>query len=152
LLDFAEQRLKVKGYRDAVAAINRARELKATDENGKARLDRLSKEMDGKAAERVKHFLAKIRDGKKEGKAWIDAFLTYRDEFEFSPAAREVMQAFGALRAEHDGPAQKTMNEANNAFRQGKRDEGYAKYQEIVDKYYAATSYRNAKKWLAERK
>ena len=40
----------------------------------------------------------------------------------------------------------------NAAFQQEKRDEGYAKYQEIVDKYYAASSYRNVKRWLAERK
>ena len=40
----------------------------------------------------------------------------------------------------------------NAAFQQGRRDEGYAKYQEIVDKYYAASSYRNVKRWLAERK
>src|SRR6266536_1953555 len=31
LLDFADQRLKAKGYRDAIAALNRARDLKLTD-------------------------------------------------------------------------------------------------------------------------
>ena len=69
----------------------------------------------------------------------------------FAPAAREVIQAFAAARAEHDGPAQKALGEARAAFQQGRRGEGYARYQEIVDKYYAAASYRNVKRWLAER-
>jgi len=88
----------------------------------------------------------------RQGKTWIDDFLAYRDDFEFAPAAREVVQAFDALRADHNGSAQKALDAANAAFQQGRRDEGYAKYQEIVDKYYAAASYRNVKKWLAERK
>ena len=74
------------------------------------------------------------------------------DDFEFAPAAREVMLAFNALRAEHEPRAKKALDEANAAFQQGRRDDGYAKYQEIVDKYYAASSYRNVKQWLAERK
>ena len=56
------------------------------------------------------------------------------------------------VRAEHEGPAAKALGEARAAFRQGRRDEGYAKYQEVVDKYYAASSYRNVKRWLAARK
>jgi predicted esterase len=155
LLDFAEQRMKAKGgYRDAVAALNRARAMKldAAGAEAKARLDRLSGEVEAKAAAGAKQFLPKIRDRQRQGKTWIDDFLAYRDDFEFAPAAREVMQAFEAVRAEHNGSAQKALNEANAAFRQGKQDEGYAKYQEIVDKYYAASSYPNVKRWLAERK
>jgi hypothetical protein len=37
-------------------------------------------------------------------------------------------------------------------FQQGKQDEGYAKYREIVEKYYASPLYRSVKQWLAERK
>jgi predicted esterase len=152
LLDFAEQRMKNRdGYRDAIAALNRARALKPTDA-ARARLGSLSREIDDKAAAGAKQFLDKIRNSRQEGKTWIDDFLAYRSDFEFAPAAREVMQAFEALRAEHKGPAQKALNEANASFRQGKRDEGYAKYQEIMDKHYAAASYRNVKRWLEERK
>jgi predicted esterase len=148
LLDFAEQRLRAKGYRDAVAALNRARALKPGGA-AKERLDRLAGEVDVKAAAGAAEFLAKIRKG--GGEPWIDAFLAYRDDFEFAPAAREVMQAFDAVRAEHDVPAKKALDEARAAFRQGKRNEAYARYQEIVDQYYAASSYRNVKRWLAER-
>jgi hypothetical protein len=147
--------MKAKGgYRDAVAALNRARALKpdAAGDAAKARLDRLSREVDAKAAAGAKQFLPKIRDGQPQGKTWIDAFLAYRDDFEFAPSAREVMQAFDAVRAEHNGPAKNALNEANAAFQQGRRDEGYAKYQEIVDRHYAASSYRNVKRWLTERK
>jgi predicted esterase len=152
LLDFAELRIKAKGYRDGIAALNRARELNPTDDAAKSRLERLTREVDAKAAAGAKQFLPKIRDDKPQGKPWIDAFLTYRDDFEFTPAAQQVMQAFKDLRAKHDDPAKKTLNEARIAFQQGKRDEGYAKYQEIVDNYFAAPNYRNVKRWLAERK
>jgi hypothetical protein len=62
-----------------------------------------------------------------------------------------VMQAFNALRAEHEAPAKAALDQANAAFNQGRRGEGYTKYQEIVEKYYAAPSYRYVKRWLAER-
>jgi len=150
LLDFAEQRLKAKGYRDAVAALNRAGTLKP-DEAAKARLDRLAQSVDAKAGAGAAEFLSKIR-ASEPGKTWIEAFLVYRDDFEFAPVAREVMQAFDALRGEHEGPAKQSLAEANAAFQQGKPEEGYAKYQEIVDKAYAASSYRNVKRWLAELK
>jgi predicted esterase len=152
LLDFAEQRMKNEGgFRDAVAALNRARTLKAdtSDDATKARLERLLQEVNTRARAGGEEFLPKIRDD--EGRTWIDGFLAFRDDFEFAPAAREVMQAFEAVRAEHEGPARKSLGEARAAFQQGRRDEGYARYQEIVDKYYAASSYRNVKRWLAER-
>jgi hypothetical protein len=37
-------------------------------------------------------------------------------------------------------------------FQQGKQDEGYAKYREIVEKYYASSLYRNVKRSLEDRK
>jgi hypothetical protein len=70
----------------------------------------------------------------------------------FADAAREVMGAFEALRKQHEPAAQKAFGEAIAAFRQGKRDEGFAKYQEIVDKDYASSRYRNLKEKLKSRK
>jgi predicted esterase len=153
LVDFAEQRMKTKGgYRDAVAAVNRARELKPdAPKTVKARLDHLAGEINAKAAAGAKLYLTRIQDGSEQGNRWIDEFLAYRDDFEFAPAAREVMQAFNALRAKHNGPAQKALDEARVAFQQGKRDEGFARYREIVDRYYAANSYRNVKRWSSDR-
>ncbi len=62
------------------------------------------------------------------------------------------MGAFASLRQQHEPLAQRAFQEALAAFRQRKPDEGFAKYQEIVDKYYAASLYRNAKEQLNSRK
>ena len=62
------------------------------------------------------------------------------------------MKAFAELRKTHDVPAQKAFGEARQLFQQGKQDEGYAKYKEIVEKDYASSQYRNVKRWLGERK
>jgi hypothetical protein len=62
------------------------------------------------------------------------------------------MAAFAELRKSHDTPAQKAMGEARGLFQQGKQDDGYAKYKEIVEKDYASSQYRIVKRWLDERK
>jgi predicted esterase len=149
LLDFAERKLKEKGNRDAIAAARRARGL-TLDAASKTRLDRLTKSLDALAAPKAKTFLAAIRANK--GNAWVDGFLSYRDEFEFAPAAADAMAAFNALRAEQDPLAQKAMGEARGFFQKGQRDQGYAKAREVVEKYCASSSYRLAKKWVAEQK
>jgi predicted esterase len=149
LLDFAARSVPKNAYRDALAAIDRARSL-TPDEGQKRRLDELSRQIDSKAAPDVARYLPLIREA-KDG-SWIEGFLAFRDEFEFAPAAREVMAAFAELRKSHDSPAQKAFGEARGLFQQGKQDEGYAKYKEIVDKDYASSQYRIVKRWLDERK
>lgn len=62
------------------------------------------------------------------------------------------MKAFEALRKQHDPGARKAYQEAGMLFRQGKRDEGFARYREIVEKDYAASRYREVKRRLDERK
>jgi hypothetical protein len=148
LLDYAELRFKAGGYRDASAALNRARDLKPTG----ADVDRsrkVARAIDDKAEPVAKEYLAKIRAG---GPGWIDGFLAFRDDFEFADVSREAMDAFASLRAAHEITAKKVYGEAGQAFRQGRRDEGFARYQEIADKYYASTLYREVKRDLAGRK
>jgi predicted esterase len=149
LLDFAEASLKAGRERDAIAALRRARSL-TLDKGQQARLDRVGRQVDDRAAAGAKKYLPLIREN-KDG-SWIDGLLAYRDAFEFADAARDVDAAFQALRERHDGPAQKAFGEARAAFQRGQRDEGYAKYQEIVDRHYASPLYRSVKRWLAERK
>ena len=149
LLGFAEKQAEASHYRDAIAALRRAKTLKLTDPQ-KPRADRLAKTIDAKAKAGADEFLPKIK--KNADGSWVDGFLAYRDEFEFADAAREVMAAFEALRKQHEPLAQKAFGEARAAFRQGKRDEGYARFQEIVDKDYAASLYRNIKEQLKSRK
>ena len=62
------------------------------------------------------------------------------------------MAAFAELRKMHEGPAKQAFGEARQLFQQGKQDEGYAKYKEIVEKYYASPLYRIVKRSLDERK
>jgi predicted esterase len=151
LLDFAEARAKEGADRDAIAALRRARALGPDLDPALARrAGALARAIDAKAEEGAKALLPRVREN-KDG-AWADDYLAYRDRFEFADGAREVVSAFNALRAEHTGPAKAAFGEARKAFQQGKQDEGYAKYQEIVDKYYASPLYRTVKRWLAERR
>ena len=66
--------------------------------------------------------------------------------------ARQVMAAFAELRKSHEEPAKKAFGEARQFFQQGKQNEGYAKYKEIVEKDYASSKYRIVKRSLDERK
>jgi predicted esterase len=149
LLEFAKNRLGEGGYRDAIAALRRARDLKL-DDGPKRRADELARTIAAKATPDAAKYLKLIREA-KDG-AWIDGFLAFRDDFEFADEAREVTAAFADLRSRHEEPAKTAFNEARQLFQQGKRDEGFAKYQTIVESYYASPLYRNAKRWLEERR
>jgi len=148
LLEFAKKRLGEKGYRDAIAALRRARELKL-DAGQKRRADELARTISAKAAPDAAKYLKLIKAG-KDG-SWIDGFLAYRDNFEFADDAQKVMAVFNELRARQEEPAKTAFGEARQLFNQGKQNDGYAKYQMIVESYYASPLYRNAKRWLAER-
>jgi predicted esterase len=149
LLDFAAKRLSESAYRDAIAALQRTRSL-SLDEAQKHRADELGRAIEAKASTGAATYLPLVRQP-KDG-SWIDGFLTFRDNFEFAGAAHEVMAAFSELRARHEGPAKTAFGEARQLFQQGKQDEGYAKYREIVQSYYAASLYRTVKPWLTDRK
>ena len=84
--------------------------------------------------------------------SWIDGFLAFRDDFEFARSAQQAMAAFAKLRTIHEETARKALGEARQLFQQGKQDEGYQKYQEIVENDYALSLCRNVKQSLDERK
>jgi predicted esterase len=149
LLEFAASQLEQKAYRDAIAAANRARTLKP-NESQQRQLDELTRAIDDQAAPGAAKYLPLVQEA-KDG-TWIDGFLAFRDDFEFAGASREVMAAFAKLRAQHEAPAQKAFGEARQLFQQGKQDEGYAKYREIIEKHYASSLYRNVKRSLDDRK
>ncbi len=149
LVDFAEKQAGAGRYRDAIAALRKAKGLKQ-DDALKKRADRLRGSIDTKAKAKAGEFLIKIRANRSG--SWVDGFLAFRDEFEFADAARAAMEAFEALRKKQDPDAQRLFQEAIMLFRQGKQAGGYAKYQEIVDKDYASARYRNIKEQLKARK
>lgn len=149
LIAFAEKEAEQGRFRDAVAALNRARGLKL-DESLKTRADRVAGVIDLKAKPGAAEYLPKIKadaDG-----AWVDGFLAYRDQYEFAPAAGEVMAAFGALRARHEPESKRLMSEARGAFQKGDQEQGYKLYQEIIDKFHATSHYRDLKAQLESRK
>ena len=149
LVDFAEKQAKAGKYRDAIAGAPKAKGLKQPGAV-KQRADRLRASIDTKAKAKANEFLIKIRANRNG--SWIDGFLAFRDEFEFADGARAAMAAFEALRKKQEPDAQRLFQEAIMLFRQGKQAEGYAKYQELVDKDYASTRYRNVKEQLKARK
>jgi hypothetical protein len=149
LLDFAENQIKDRGYRDAIAAAHRARRL-ALDDQDKGRLERLEATITKEAEPKARTYVESIKAAKD--RSWIDGFLTFRADFELADAAAAVMATFNDLRAKHNEPAAKLLGEARRSFQQGRRDEGLAKAKEVVDKYYASSSYGLAKKWLTEHK
>jgi hypothetical protein len=149
LVAFAEKQAEAGRYRDAVAALRNLKGLKQTDAQ-KQRADRVRASIDAKAKPKADAFLPQIQ-ANKDG-SWVDDFLAFRDEFEFADAARPAMEAFDALRKQQEPAAQKAFQDALMLFRQGKRDEGFAKYREIVEKDYASTRYRNIKEQLEARK
>ena len=149
LLAFAEEREKQGSYRDAIAALDRARALNL-DTAQKARTEALNSKIEEKAKAGAEKLLPLVREN-KDGK-WIDDFLAYRDQFEFTPASREVLGLFRLLRTKQENLAKAKIAEARGLFQQQKRYEGYAKYQDVVDHYYASPSYRNVKRWLAEKR
>ncbi len=149
VIAFAAERVKKEGYRDAIAALDHARTLNL-DAAQKKRVDELSKSVNAKASTGAAKYLPLVRKA-KDG-SWIDGFLAFRDEFEFAQPAQRVMAAFSELRKTQDEAAQKAFGEARQLFQQGKQDEGYAKYKEIVQKFYASPLYRVVKRSLEERK
>jgi predicted esterase len=149
LLGFTDKQSQAGRYHDALAAIRRLHSLKLSDQQ-KQRADRLSAAIDAKGKPGADLYLAKIQQN-ADG-SWIDGFLAYRDLFEFAGAAGDVMKAFQSLREKQEPAARRAWGEARAAFQGGKQDQGYAKYQEIVDKGYASSLYRNVKEQLKSRK
>lgn len=149
LSEFAEERAKDGGWRDAIAAVARAHALKPQGTTAD-RIAKVEAAIDARASPDGKMYAEKIRANADA--SWVDGFLVYREQFEFASAAQEAIRAYATLRVLQTEPAQKLMNEARGLFQQGKRDEGYAKYREIAEKYDASPLYRDVKKALADRK
>jgi hypothetical protein len=149
LIGFAEKQAEAGRYRDAIAALHKLAGLEQADAQ-KRRADRLRASIDAGAKAKADEWLPKVK-ANADG-SWVDDFLAFRDQFEFADGARAAMEAFEALRKQHEPAARRTFQEAIVLFRQGKQADGYAKFQEIVDKYYASPRYRNVKEQLQARK
>ena len=148
LATFAQRSYEQDERRDVVAALRRGRRLEL-DEKSRKLLAELEQKIDRRIGKRAHDFVRRIRAAKDD--SWVEAFYEFREEFEFAPSARAAMDAFHALRSEHEGPARALRDEARRHFQRGERAEGYALYEKIVAKYYASSVYVAVKKSLARR-
>ncbi len=148
LLATAQKKVAAAEWRDASALLLRAREL---DAKGKfaARLKTLQQAIDKEAAPAAKSLEKKLQQPKDDG--WVADFVRFRSRFEFSEPGRKVMELHAKLRALHEKPAEELFFAARQDFQAQKRDAAYAKYEELVKKYYAASWYRYAKDGLDRR-
>lgn len=136
-------------FRDAVFCANRAAEL--TKGKTPVELEALQAKIDAKAKPPATDFEKVV--GKLGNSSWVEEFLKFRAEFRYAPAATKVMAAYDALRAQHAKKGDELYWEARKLFRgNGENPAGYAKCQEIVDKYYASRRYTTVKGWLDNRK
>jgi hypothetical protein len=141
-----QEALDADRFRDATAAVLRLRAVAPADAAAKA----IAAKVDEYAIGDVDRFataMAAPGDG-----AWIDDFLVFRDKFEFADATRDVMAKFSGLRAGHEAPAKKLVDEARTKFNQGDRDAGWRAYEALVRDCWASAWYSRVRRWLADRK
>jgi len=130
-----------KDPRIATTALLRSKDAKYAE---------VSARFEKQAAEGATKYLPLIE--KNADSSWADGFYLWRDQYEFTDAAKPVMKAFYALRAEQEEAATKLVNEGRQATNQRRSDDGWAKYEEVVEKYPASSQYRKVKGWLKGRK
>ena len=142
LLDFAQKQLDAGEWRDAMGAVLRAREF---DKGGaqKARAEEIERKIDAKCAPDAKALAKAIAENRNN--KWVDDFWEFRRQFGCAPAAEDCIRAYEKLKAQHSKPANDLFWAARN-----ERDEKTrkAKYQEIVDKYYASSWWILVKDWV----
>ena len=148
LTTWANERLDAGDHRDAAGALWRLRGMRAVPRLQAAVVE-LTRRLDALVAADAPRHAKRLASPPTSSD--IDEFLEFRDRFEFAPAAKEAMTAFATMRAAQEPRAKTLLAEARAAFRDGRRDEGWAKYEELVRTCPASSSYRRVKTWLAER-
>lgn len=139
LVEYTEQQAEAENWRAVGALLDRA----AAVGDAKQRLQKTIEAYETAASVKAGSLLRAI-EGNQDG-SWVDGFHEWAEQFALSQAGAETMSAFAALREEHKAPAKKLSDEALAALRRGDRQTAKAKYQEIVDKYYASQDYATAK-------
>jgi predicted esterase len=142
LLKTAEKKIAKGEYRDALASLQRARELDTKKAHGSAILA-LEKKVNGAAKVKAKAMEKALREAKDD--SWVAGFVEFRQSFELAEAARPVMDEYWKLRAAHEKPAEELWAAARRDFQAGNREAGLEKCREIVKSYFASIYYKYAK-------
>ena len=106
LVAVAESSIESENYRDAVAALRRLERID-TDEQVKESAVELMDKITAAANPQLAKLTAAIT-ANKNGE-WADDFLEFRNQFEFAPCARELMQMHEELRLIHQEPARQNV-------------------------------------------
>lgn len=139
LVEYTQQQAEAKNWRVVGALLDRAPEVGEAE----AQLEKARTEYEQAAQAKAGSLLQAIQAN--EDGQWVDEFHPWAEQFALSTAGAETMAAFAALRQEHNAAAEPLNTEALAALRKGDRETAKAKYQEIVDKYYASQFYAIAK-------
>lgn len=142
LAKLGEAAVKDKRWRDVGAALRYARGA-APEGAIEERLGKIAASIDHaaeKALDPLRDAILMNRDG-----GWVDEFLEARAHFQDAPAAAPLMDAYRALREEHQGPADdlfwKQRSEQDKDVQREMREE-------LVETYYASSWYALVKGWL----
>jgi len=130
--------LAEKRYRDAASAGQRGKAGAALNQ------------VEAAAAAAAKPLASKIAKAKDD--SWIKDFWAFRQDFQFTEAAKPLLEAYSKLRAEHSKPAEDLFWKARGDFQRNDSAAAYKKYEEIVGKYFASKWYFYAKRGLESRK
>ncbi|MEL7497342.1 MAG: hypothetical protein AAFN77_06995 [Planctomycetota bacterium] len=145
LLEFAQKYVKVKKWKNVGLAIERAMAI-----DGGKPFAEIWQAYEDAAKKEGPSLLRRIQSN-KNGK-WVDGYLKWHDQFAMSTKQKATVVAFQELRSQQDEAGEEAYKAARAAFRSGDREQGYAKYQEIVDQHYASRRYTVAKAALGSRK
>jgi predicted esterase len=148
LLDFANRQLKSREYRDAHAAATRAKELDTKNAHS-TQIESILKSIETPAQAAAQKLDPLIKNAKDD--TWLPQFTKFRADFEFTDAAKPILQAYKDLRDQHEKPAQELWTAARKDFAAKNPEEGYKKLQQLTRQYYASTWYRHAKSTLDTR-
>ena len=143
LVAYATKAIEDERYEHAGQALRHA-----GDVGLERKLAAVSKALDKAAAEGLEEFTPLVEAA--EGGDWVDRFVVWRRKFRHAPAAAALMEAWAALRAEHEEPAEALYKEGRQAMRDGDRSTGLAKYREATEKYFAAGRYPLLRRWTTD--
>jgi len=139
---------KLAGFALAAAGEKRWRDATVAAQRGKA--GAVQKAAEREAAGRGKALAARM--AKEQNDSWVRDFWAYRADFQFTDAAKPLLNAYSKLRDEHDQPAKNLFFKAREDFQNNRDADAYRSYEEIVKKYYGSSWYFYAKRGLEKRK
>jgi len=142
LTAWAKRSVESGSFRDATAALAAARRFDSA-----GRYHGEIEELTARIEEQALPLVAPLQQAMTSdaGDAWVGLFESFREPFEFTTAARPVMDRYWKLRGEQESPAEQTWWAAREHFGKGERDVALAKCREIVNRYPASSVYRYAK-------